>query len=127
MSRSTKDPLAEAQEVLAADIRGDKKTEPITGLVVGGRARCGARGEEGARDAGLRNAHGGAEEGVGEGMTQEQRHKLLARLRETRRRLGPYVGLQSRADQENLAEVARRLAEVVGVLDDLLASEGEAP
>jgi hypothetical protein len=61
--------------------------------------------------------------GVLEVMTT-RRDRLRDKLRETRRRLGPYVALSSTCEpwRVNQTELARRLAEVVDVLDEVVAS-----
>ncbi len=59
-------------------------------------------------------------------MTREQRLDQRKRLLEIRRRLGPYVALQPLKDAstESLAEVSRRLGEVIDLLVEITYEEG---
>jgi hypothetical protein len=57
-------------------------------------------------------------------MNYTRKKELRAKLQEIRRRLGPYTALQG--DQPYRlcdAEIARRLAEVIEILDEVLKEE----
>jgi hypothetical protein len=58
-------------------------------------------------------------------MISSRKKELRARLQDTRRRLGPFTVLQGGNEPYRLcdAEIARRLAEVIEILDEVLKEE----
>jgi hypothetical protein len=57
-------------------------------------------------------------------MNSSRKKELRAKLQESRRRLGPYTAIQ-RDDPWRVcdAEIARRLAEVIEVIDEMLTEK----